>query len=240
MDRYRAREGVDRFILYFQAYTNTYAPVEKLRDLYAVARRYPGVVGISVGTRPDCLSNATLDLLSEHARERAVWLEIGLESSHDRTLERINRCHTFAEFEDAVRRSAGRGLEFVAHTIFGLPGESHEEMMQTAERVSALPIQHVKIHHLYIVPGTPMAEEHARGDAPTLTLDEWAALAADVLERLRPDISIQRLMGELEGPYVLAPRWGAPKSEVLRRIDAELERRGTRQGDRFRDALRTS
>jgi hypothetical protein len=230
--RYREREGVDRFILYFQAYTNTYAPVETLRRIYDEVRRHPDVVGLSVGTRPDCLSEAALDLLAEHARERAVWVEIGLESSHDSTLERIHRLHTYAEFTDAVRRANDRGLEIVTHLIFGLPGETREDMMRTVDRVASLPIRHVKLHHLYIPPGTAMAEQYERGELKVLELEEWVALACDILERLPPSMTIQRLVGELTGPYVLAPRWGVGKSEIHRAIDRELERRGTRQGSR--------
>jgi radical SAM protein (TIGR01212 family) len=230
MARYRRREGVDRFILYFQAYTNTYAPLSTLRQTYDIVRRFPEVVGLSIGTRPDCLSEATLDLIAEHARERAVWVEIGLESSHDRTLAAINRQHTYAEFVDAVRRTHARRLEVVAHTIFGLPGETREEMLTTADRISALPISHVKLHHLYIVPGTVMAEQYARGEIRVMTLDEWVALACDVLERLPPSMSVQRLVGELSGAYVVAPLWGVSKPQVHRTVEAELERRGTRQG----------
>jgi radical SAM protein (TIGR01212 family) len=231
---YREREGVDRFIAYFQAYTNTYAPVEHLRKIYDEARRFPEVVGISIGTRPDCLSNAVLDLIQEHARERAVWVEIGLESSHDRTLELINRGHTYQEFVDAVRRVHQRGLEIVAHTIFGLPGESLEEMMQTVDRLAALPVSHIKIHHLYVSPGTAIAEQYARGEIRVMQLEEWVSLACDILERLPPSMSIQRLVGELSGPYVTAPLWGASKAQIHAKIDAELERRGSRQGSRLR------
>ncbi len=232
MKHYSVREGVGKFIAYFQAFTNTYAPIEALRKIYDEVKEFPDVVGLSIGTRPDCLSEATLDLIRQHAEERAVWVEIGLETSHDRTLAAINRLHTFAEFVDAVQRTHRRGLEIVTHTIFGLPGESREDMMTTVDRIAALPIGHIKLHHLYIPPSTPMAEQYRRGEIQVMTLDEWVELACDVLERLPAAMSVQRLVGELSGEYVLAPRWGVSKSAIHQRIDRELERRGTRQGSR--------
>lgn len=227
---YREHYATDHFIVYFQAYTNTYAPVEELRAIYDRALRYPSVVAISIGTRPDCVSEAVLDLVASYAKKVDVWLELGLESSHDRTLEWLNRAHTYAEFEDAVRRANGRGFEIAAHTIFGLPGESHDEMMQTAERLARLPVDGVKIHHFYVAKHTALEPMHARGEFGVMTVDEWASLAADVLERLPASMTIQRLTGELAGPYVVAPRWGVAKPQVLARIERELERRGTRQG----------
>lgn len=230
---YRKR-GIEHFIVYFQAYTNTYAPVSHLREIYGSVREWPEVVGISIGTRPDCLPPSVLDLLEEHARDRAVWVEIGMESSHDRTLARLNRCHTFADFVSAVTRVRERALEVVAHTIFGLPGESKEEMLQTADRLAALPVQHVKLHHLYVSPGTVLEEEYRRGEVRLFEADEWVSLACDILERLRPDQVIQRLMGELDGPFVVAPLWKVGKGEILRRIEEELRRRDTRQGAKCR------
>lgn len=232
MRLYAEREGVQRYIAYFQAYTNTYAPLETLRKTYDEIREFPSIVGLSIGTRPDCLSEATLDLLSEYARDRAVWVEIGLESSHNRTLQQINRWHSYEDFVDAVERTHAKGLEIVAHTIFGLPGETYEDMMLTVDRVAALPVAHVKLHHLYIAPGTVMAEQYRRGEIRVMSLEEWIRLACDIIERLPAAMSLQRLVGELAGPYVLAPRWGASKSEIHSRIEAELERRGTRQGSR--------
>lgn len=229
---YRAR-GADKFIAYFQAYTNTYAPLERLKAIYDKALQFPEIVGVSIGTRPDCVSNGTLDYLQDLSQRLDVYLEIGLETSHDRTLEAINRCHTYAEFEDAVRRASGRGLQLVAHTIFGLPDESRDDMMLTVVRIGRLPLQQIKIHHLYITPGTVMEEQHRRGEIRLFTFEEWVALAADILERLPPSMVVQRVMGELGGEYVVAPLWRKTKAQVLQAIDRELARRGTRQGSRF-------
>lgn len=227
---YRERYATEHFIVYFQAYTNTYAPVAELAAIYGRALKFPNVVGMSIGTRPDCVPEAVLDLVAGYAKRMDVWLELGLESSHDRTLAWLNRAHTYAEFEDAVKRASGRGFEIAAHTIFGLPGETREEMLQTAERLALLPVDSVKIHHFYVSRNTVLAEAYARGEFGVMTLDEWAALAADVLERLPESMTIQRLVGELGGRYVVAPLWDVPKHAVLARIEGELERRGTAQG----------
>lgn len=226
------RKGVGHFIAYFQAYTNTYAPVARLREIYAVALRFPEVAGISIGTRPDCLSNAVLDLVSSLAERVAVWLEIGLESAHDRSLAWMNRAHTVADFEDAVRRAAGRPFERVAHLIYGIPGESRADMMATTEFVAKLPVDSVKVHHLYVAKDTPLESMHARGEVPLFAFDEWIPLAADIVERLPERMSVQRLCGELSNRYLVAPRWGRSATEVLQAVERELERRGTRQGSR--------
>lgn len=226
------RHGVGRFIVYFQAYTNTYGPVARLREIYETALRFREVVGISVGTRPDCLSNAAIDLLGGLGERTAVWLEIGLESSHDRSLRWMNRAHTYADFEDAARRSAGRPFERVVHLIYGLPGESHDDMMETTDRVAATGFDSVKVHHLYVAQETPLAEMHARGGIRLLSFEEWIPLAADIVERLPVSMSIQRLCGELHNEFLVAPRWEKSTPEILRAVDAELERRGTKQGYR--------
>ncbi len=224
------RHGVDHFIVYFQAYTNTYGPPARLREIYESALRFPEIVGISVGTRPDCLSNAVLDLLSGLGERTAVWLEIGLESAHDRSLRWMNRAHTVADFEDASRRSAGRPFERVVHLIYGLPGESHDDMMETTDRVAAAGFDSAKVHHLYVAKETPLEEMHARGEVPLYTFEEWVPLAADIVERLPVSMSIQRLCGELHNDFLVAPRWGKSTPEILRAVEEELARRGTRQG----------
>lgn len=226
------RRGIrgDRYIAYFQAYTNTYAPVARLKEIYSIALKFPEVVGISIGTRPDCLSNAVIDYLSELGSRLPLWLEIGLESSHDRSLAWMNRAHTYADFEDAARRTAGRPFERVVHLIYGIPGESRGDMMETTDRVAELGFDSIKVHHLYIAKGTPLEAMNP----PTYTFEEWLPLAADVVERLPETMSVQRLCGELSNRWLVAPRWGKSSTDVFRAVDAELERRGTRQGSRTR------
>src|SRR5437588_751495 len=150
------RYGVERFLAYFQAATNTYAPVDKLRRLYDEALDHPQVVGLAVGTRPDCVPDPVLDLLQEYARGRYVCLELGLQSIHDRSLDWMNRGHHFDAFADAVDRCQGRGLDLCAHVILGLPGETHADMMATAEALAALTVNAVKIHNLHVVHDTPL------------------------------------------------------------------------------------
>lgn len=219
----RRHFGAERFIAYFQTYSNTYGPLTRLRALYEQALEYPEVIGLAVGTRPDCVSPAVVDLLRGYAHDIEVWLELGLESSHDRTLAALNRGHTYAEFLRAVDRT--RGLRLAVHAIFGLPGESHEEMMVTADRIAGLGLDSIKIHHLYISPHTALEAYYRRGAVRVPTWEEWIALAADVVERLPESMTVQRLAGELRGPYVIAPRWGRTGRDVLREVDAELVRR---------------
>jgi radical SAM protein (TIGR01212 family) len=222
----------EQFIAYFQAYTNTYAPPEDLAALYDEALSRPEVVGLAVGTRPDCVGEEVLDLLEEYQSRTTLFLELGLQSIHDRTLRRVNRGHTAADFFDAARRVKRRGIRLSVHTILGLPGETREEMLQTAEALASLPIDGVKITHLYIPAGAPIAMSFRKGEIQTLDFETYLDLVCDVLERLPSHVAIERLMGELTGPDILAPRWGKSKSEILRRIDARLMERGSRQGEK--------
>jgi len=228
--KYKAK----RFLAYFQAYSNTYAPVETLRQLYDEALAVDGVVGLIVGTRPDCLPPETVALLAEYARKTYFWLELGLQSPLDRTLDFLGRGHDFATFANAVRACKGVGIRVCAHVILGLPGETREEMLSTAGIVNGLGIDGVKIHLLHVMKETPLAELYHRGEVRMLDRDEYVGLVCDFLERLRPDISIQRLTGDGGHDHLIAPRWSLQKFEVLNAIDYELERRGSRQGSALR------
>lgn len=226
----KRRFGGERFIAYFQAFTNTYDTTERLARLYEEALSFPEVVGLAIGTRPDCLEESTLDLLEEIRKRTAVFLEVGLQSSHDATLRRINRGHTFSDFAEAVSRIKRRGLYLSTHLILGLPGEDRAMMLETIEKVSALPIDAVKLTHLYIPHQAPLASQYRRGGLSLFTLSDYLALVCDMVERLPRRFIIERLMGELDGPDILAPLWGKHKGEILQMIEAEFERRGTCQG----------
>jgi radical SAM protein (TIGR01212 family) len=228
------RYGASKFIAYFQPFSNTYAPVERLRALHDEALAVEGVVGLSLGTRPDCVPPEVLDYLEELARRTHLWIEYGLQSAHDRTLELINRGHTFAEFEDAVRRTQGRGIFICVHLILGLPGEDREMICATAERIAAHGVDGVKLHHLHVVRDTALAGQFAEGRVRLLELDEYVRLAADVLERLPPWTVLQRFVGDVQGDRLIAPKWNEGKLRVLEAIQEELRRRGTRQGSRYR------
>ncbi|MCI0527730.1 MAG: TIGR01212 family radical SAM protein, partial [Nitrospira sp.] len=187
-------------------------------------------IGLSIGTRPDCVSDDCLDLLQSYRRRGEVWVEFGVESSHDATLRLLNRCHDFAAVEDAVRRTRARGLKICAHVILGLPGEDHEMMMQTAKNLGCLGVDGVKIHHLYVSKNTHLEKMYNAGEVRLLNLEEYLHLVAEFLEWLAPDVVIQRLVGELAGEYVVAPQWGYGKKAILNALEREMKANGLYQG----------
>lgn len=221
-----------KFIAYFQPYSNTYAPVEQLRALYDEALAVNDIVGLIIGTRPDCLPPATLELLAGYAQRSWFWLELGLQSPHDRTLRQINRGHDFAAFTAAVKQCRELGIRVCAHVILGLPGESKEEMLATAGILNGLKIDGVKLHLLHVMRGTKLAEMYGRGEIRVMERDDYVGIVCDFLERLDARISIQRLTGD-GGRDLVAPIWSLAKFEVLNAIDMELARRGSRQGSRL-------
>jgi radical SAM protein (TIGR01212 family) len=227
------RYQADRFLAYFQAATNTYAPVEKLRRLYDEALEHPQIVGLAIGTRPDCVPEPVLALIEGYARERYVCLELGLQSRHDRSLEWMNRGHGFADFVDAVWRCQGRGLDLCAHVILNLPGESHEDMLATADALAELPVQGVKIHNLHVVRDTPLADMYQAGTVRLFERAEYVEMVCDFLERLSPTTVIHRLSGDAPPDYLIAPEWCRDKPALLRAIEDELERRDSWQGKKL-------
>jgi len=226
--KYKAK----RFIAYFQPYSNTYAPTDQLRRIYDEALSVPDVVGLIVGTRPDCLPPEILDLIEEYHRKTYFWLELGMQSPYDRTLESIRRGHDSATFMEAARTVKALGLRLCVHLILGLPGESREEMLATPAILNDFRVDGVKIHLLHVNRGTELAGMYERGEVRLLERDEYVGLVCDFLERLDPRISIHRLTGD-GGRDLIAPLWSTAKFEVLNAIDNELERRGTRQGSRL-------
>lgn len=231
--RYRTAEA---YIAYFQPFSNTYAPLGRLKELYGQALSHPGIIGIAVGTRPDCLDEEKLDYLAELSKQREVILEIGIESCYDETLRHINRRHTFAQTRWALEQSAARGIRTGAHLIFGLPGESSEMMLDEAEILNSLPLGSIKFHQLQIIKGTPMEKEFALHPERfvTWTKDEYIDFFIDFLERLRPDLSIERFAGEVPPRYVNSTPWGSVRNvELLRMLEDRLEKRDTRQGIRL-------
>jgi radical SAM protein (TIGR01212 family) len=227
--RYKA----ERFLAYFQAATNTHAPVEKLRRLYDEALGHPRVVGLAIGTRPDSVPDPVLDLIGGYARDRYVCLELGLQSIHDRSLDWMNRGHHADAFLDAVARCRGRGLDLCAHVILGLPGETPEDMLATADALASLPVDAVKIHNLHVVRGTPLEQMYRAGAVRMLEREEYVPLVCDFLERLPPTMVIHRLSGDAPPDYLVVPSWCLDKPGLLRAIDAELERRDSWQGKKL-------
>jgi radical SAM protein (TIGR01212 family) len=228
--RYRTTE---HYLAYFQAYSNTYAPLEKLKVLYEEALSHPQVVGIVIGTRPDCVDEEKLDYLAELAADHVVIVEYGIESCYDRTLKRINRGHDFETASRAVRMTAERGIDVGVHFILGLPGESRQMMLDSCAMINDLPIRSVKFHQLQIVKGTRMEQEYAERpqDFERFSLEEYLDFFVDMLERLRPDLSIERFVGEVPPRFVNETPWGLIRNvELLRLLDKRLEERNTWQG----------
>lgn len=225
-----------RHIAYFQAHTNTYAPADTLRRLYEEALACPGVVGLAVATRPDCLPGEVCALLGELARRTYLTVELGLQTVHDATGERINRCHSYADFLTGYHKLQKRGVNVCVHIIDGLPGETHEMMLQTAQALSQLQLHSIKIHLLHLLKGTRMAEEYARGEFALLSREEYVQIVCDQLELLPPELVIQRLTGDGERESLIGPMWSLKKLVVMNEIDKELARRDSWQGKRFSPA----
>ncbi len=224
------RRPAVKYAPYFQAYSNTYASVSKLRRLYQEALNVSGTVMLIIGTRPDCLEQATLDLLAGLNERVEIWLELGLQSAQDQTLKRIKRGHDFACFSRAVRAARRRKLKVAAHVMLGLPGEGRREIMMTAESLAALPLDGIKIHSLHVVRDSALATEFVAGKVKLLGREEYVAWTCDFLERLPANIVVGRVTGEAPREILVAPQWCLDKMSVIKAIDAEFAKRGTRQG----------
>jgi radical SAM protein (TIGR01212 family) len=226
----RSRYGAEKFIVYFQPYTNTYASVGILEKLYREALDNPGVVGLAIGTRPDCVDEEKIALLASLAREYFVIVEYGLQSIYDRTLAFINRGHDYACFKNALAMTTGKGIHVGAHLILGFPTETRDEMLGMADELSLLPIQFLKIHQLQVVQGTALADLYAAKPFPTFGYEEYIMMLADFLERLSPDIVIQRLFAAAPDDILIAPIWNKTRSELLNDLAAYMANQGSFQG----------
>ncbi len=222
----------EKFLAYFQAYSNTYASVEHLRALYSDALNDPDVVGLIVGTRPDCLPADVLKLLSELNTQTYLWIELGMQTMHDQSLASINRGHTHACFVDAVRRCQESKIRICAHLIFGLPGESREQMLESVIELNRLGVDGIKLHHLHVLKGSKLEHEYQNGGLALMERDEYVELVCDALELIDPKIVIHRLMGDGRSELI-APDWSRRKLEVLNLIDATMKKRDSRQGCRL-------
>lgn len=221
-----------RFLAYFQSYSNTYGELELLDQVYSQALNHDKVVGLVIGTRPDCVNEEILDLIAQKSKDYFVTVEYGIESTVDRTLERINRKHGLDEAIRAVRLTKERNIHTGGHLILGLPGESREEMLSHAKRVSELSIDTLKLHQLQIVKNTTFAKEYKKshGDFHLFKLEEYIELAIDFLELLSPDITVERFVNQAPFEMLIAPKWGLKNFEIVAKIEKQLRDRNTWQG----------
>ena len=224
--RYKAK----KFIAYFQAFSNTYAPVDKLKKAYDEALNVSGMVGLSIGTRPDCVDEPILNLLQSYTEKHLIWIEYGLQSVHDKTLLRINRGHDFNSFKEAVKITKNRGIKICVHVILGLPGEDRSHMLETARIISKLGIDGIKIHLLYVIKGTKLEALYNAGEYKCLDLKEYASIVCDFLELIPDNIIIQRLTGDPHPEELVAPAWALDRNTTFKLIKGILEKRDSWQG----------
>ena len=225
-----------KFLAYFQAYSNTYKPVNELEAIYKQALSQEDVLGMSIGTRPDCVDLEKLDLIAEYAKEKYVWLEYGLQSIHEKSLKFINRGHSFETFCEALKETQKRNINACAHVILGLPNETKADMLETARVLGNLGINGVKIHLLCVLNNTRLAKLYYQGKIPMMEEDEYVETVCDFLELLPPEVTIHRLAGNGLKPNMLAPGWLSKKFVVLNKIDKLLEKRNSYQGSALKQS----
>jgi hypothetical protein len=219
-----------KYIAYFQAFSNTYGPVNRLRDIYEAALSQPGIVGLAVATRPDCLEDEVLELLAELNQRTHLWVELGLQSVHKRTADLVNLQYDFEVFHSSLIKLQERNIETCVHIILGLPGEDREDMLITGRTIASLPVQGLKIHLLHLMKGTPLVKFYEQNRLKFLSQDEYVNLVVDILEILPPDMIIHRLTGDSPRDLLIGPRWSLNKWQVLNSIDNRLIERNTWQG----------
>ncbi len=229
IDKYKA----EKFLAYFQAYSNTYKPVNELKIIYDEALSHEDIIGMSIGTRPDCVDEEKLDLISDYTKKHYIWLEYGLQSIHDRSLKFINRGHDFAVFVNALKNTKKRNINVCAHVILGLPNETKQDMLETAKVLGDLGVNGVKIHLLCVLNNTRLAKLYFQGKIPMMEEDEYVETVCDFLELLPPSVTIHRLAGNGLKPNMLAPGWLSKKFIVLNKIDKLLEERNSFQGSKL-------
>ncbi len=230
IDQIGRHHKAEKFLAYFQPSTNTYGPLDYLEKVYREAAEHPSIVGLTIGTRPDAVPEPVLDLIEDLSKKYWISLELGIQTAKDATLKFLNRGHDFQTSCDAVKRIKRRRLRLGVHLILGLPGESRADMIRTSEIVGRWELDSIKIHHLYVVKETVLAQLYEKGEIQLPTAEEYAEYAVDCLERLSPETVIDRLSGDMRPEYLVAPSWTAEKHKARNLIEAALIRRQTRQG----------
>lgn len=228
------RYGSGKFLAYFQPYSNTYAPVEELELLYKEALKEPSVIGIAIGTRPDCIDREKLELLESLAAKHFVLVEYGLQSIYDKTLKFINRGHDYKAFLDAISLTRNRGIFIGAHVIVGFPTETKAEMLDMADEISGIQLDFLKIHQLQVVKDTPLSVLYQENPFHTFGYEEYLNFIVDFIERLSPDIVLQRLFATAPDDILIAPRWDRSRHEAIRDIEQRFVQRDTFQGKKFK------
>ncbi|MBM7096353.1 TIGR01212 family radical SAM protein [Bacillus sp. H-16] len=226
-----------KYIGYFQAYTNTYAPVEELREMYEVILEQEGVVGLAIATRPDCLPDDVVEYLAELNERTYLWVELGLQTAHDRTGLLINRAHDFQCYVDGVNKLRKHGIRVCSHIINGLPLENYDMMIDTAREVAKLDVQGIKIHLLHLLKRTPMVKQYEKGMVEFMSLEEYISLVCDQLEVIPPSMIVHRLTGDGPSELMIGPMWSLNKWAVLNGIDSEMKRRNSWQGKHYKEAV---
>ena len=225
-----AKRPIHKYIAYFQAFTNTYAPVEYLEKIFTEALSHPGIVALSIGTRPDCLGKDVVTLLSRLNRQKPVWVELGLQTIHEKTAAYIRRGYPLSCFEDAVKRLRSEDIEVIVHTILGLPGESTQDILNTMEYLNHQDIQGIKLQLLHVLRGTDLASDYEKGLFCTYERDEYISLVISCLEHLRPDMVIHRITGDGPKDLLISPLWASRKREVLNLLHHQMKENHNYQG----------
>ncbi|MCP3899477.1 MAG: TIGR01212 family radical SAM protein [Desulfobacteraceae bacterium] len=225
------------FLAYFQSYTNTYTSLENMKIMFDKALAYDDMVGLAIGTRPDCIDKEKVDLIESYAKNYLIWLEYGLQSAHEKTLDLINRGHDFKSFEDAVKLTQNKNINICAHIILGLPGENREMMLETARKISVLGINGVKIHLLYVVKDTYLATMYEKGEYICMEQNEYVETICEFIELLPKDVIIQRITGDPNKDELVAPDWSIRRNETFQMIQRQFEEKGMFQGKNFKEAL---
>jgi len=230
IENQKKRFKAKKFLSYLQAFSNTYGNISRLKEVYDSATAHNEVVGLSIGTRPDCINAEKINLIAEYTKKYHVWVEYGLQSSNNRTLERINRGHTKEDFINAVNLTKNRNINICAHVIIGLPGETRNDALDTAKFIADAGVNGVKIHLLCVLKNTELENMYLNNEFQLLSMDEYVDTVCDFLELIPPEITIHRIAGNGLREILVAPKWLPEKFNVLNRIDRELERRGSFQG----------
>ncbi|MBL7071030.1 MAG: TIGR01212 family radical SAM protein [Candidatus Omnitrophica bacterium] len=234
IDHVKKRYNAKKFIAYFQNATNTYAPLNRLKDAYDTIKEYPDIIGLYISTRPDCVDEKKLDLIKSYSDDYDTWIEYGLQTSHERTLKFINRGHAYHDFVRASEMAAERNIKVAAHVILGLPGETKDDMLKTAEKIAKLPVSGIKFHILHVLKDTKLRQLYEDSNIHLMQKSEYVQTICDFLEIISPECVIFRLISDASDDVLVAPKWINQKAEVIGAVNEEFKKRKTKQGSRFK------